>query len=555
MSGTTKTPLLESRYEGEEGNKKVGVWNRFLDVEEAKTQVLFSVPMIITNVSYYSITLISVMFAGHLGKAELAGATLANSWATVTGLALMTGLSGALETLCGQGYGAKLYRMLGIYLQASIITSFIISIFVSILWWYSEPILLLLHQEPEVAKMATIYMRHLIPGLFAYACLQCVLRFLQTQTVVMPLVICSVVPLVVHVGITYTLVYWLNLGFEGAALSAVISLWISFLMLALYVNYAEKFKYTWEGLSTECFQYIIPNMKLAIPSAVMVCLEYWAFEILVLVAGLMPNSQRSTSLIAMCVNTEAVTFMITYGFSAAVSTRVSNELGAGNADRAKNAVAVTLKLSVILALTVIVSLLFGHDLWASAFSDSPEIKNEFAAMTPLLAISILFDSAQGVLSGVSRGCGWQHLAAWTNLAAFYGIGMPIALLLAFKLELYAKGLWIGLICGLFCQACTLLVITLRTKWSAMELSVDNDKARTVLVEAGNIECSWLTLFFPVKPLSSQSSPFFSDHLAGFGPFGGVTYLQESQSVSVHIMSGLGDSLIFGSPEPALMSAS
>ncbi|CAA2966617.1 DETOXIFICATION 19-like [Olea europaea subsp. europaea] len=31
------------------------------------------------------------------------------------------GLSGALETLCGRGYGAKQYRMLGIYLQASCI--------------------------------------------------------------------------------------------------------------------------------------------------------------------------------------------------------------------------------------------------------------------------------------------------------------------------------------------------------------------------------------------------------------------------------------------------
>ncbi|KAK1257264.1 MATE efflux family protein ALF5 [Acorus gramineus] len=60
-----------------------------MDMEEAKEQVLFSVPMIITNVSYYSITLISVMFAGHLGDLELASSTLANSWAVVTGLALV----------------------------------------------------------------------------------------------------------------------------------------------------------------------------------------------------------------------------------------------------------------------------------------------------------------------------------------------------------------------------------------------------------------------------------------------------------------------------------
>lgn len=81
---------------------------------------------------------------------------------------------------------------------------------------------------------------------------------------------------------------------------------------------------------------------------------------------------------------------------------MSNELGAGNVERAKNAMAVTLKLSVVLALAVILTLVFGHDLWASSFSDSQEIISEFASMTPLVAASILFDSAQGVLSGCSE---------------------------------------------------------------------------------------------------------------------------------------------------------
>ncbi|KAK1309491.1 MATE efflux family protein LAL5 [Acorus calamus] len=361
--------------------------------------------------------------------------------------------------------------MLGIYLQSSIITSLFFSIIVAILWFFSEPILILLQQDPQVSKMAALYLRYLIPGVFAYGFLQCILRFLQTQTVVIPLVICSLVPFIVHVGIAFFLIHVLGLGFMGASLAAAISLWISFIMLALYVNYSPTFKNTWHGPSMESFQYVLPSFKLALPSAVMVCLEYWAFEILVLLAGLMPNSEDSTSLIAMCVNTEAVVYNITYGFSAAVSTRVSNEMGAGNIDKAKNAVSVTLKLSVFLALGVILVLAFGHNIWAGFFTNSPSIIREFAYLTPLLAVSILFDSAQGILSGVARGCGWQHLAAWTNLGAFYIIGMPLSILFAFKLELYAKGLWMGLICGLFCQACTLLVITLRNKWEHLDLSV------------------------------------------------------------------------------------
>ncbi|XP_077210651.1 protein DETOXIFICATION 18-like [Tasmannia lanceolata] len=463
----------------EEEEEEKRWWSKLLDVEEAKKQVLFSIPMMITNLSYYSIALVSVMFAGHLGDLQLAGSTLANSWATVSGLALMVGLSGALETLCGQGFGAKVYSMLGIYLQASIITSFLFSVIVSVFWFYSEPILILLHQDPEIAKMAGLFLRYLIPGIFAYGFVQCILRFLQTQNIVIPLVIFSLIPLVIHVGITYVLVHHTSLGFKGAALAAAISFWISFLMLSFYVKYSKKFRSTWEGFSLESLQYLLPNMKLAIPSAMMLGLENCAFQVVVILAGLMQNSKNTTSLIAICVNIGAVAVMITYGFSATVSTRVSNELGAGNIDRAKKAMAVTVKLSVVLALASVSTLAFGHDILASCFSNSQLIKKEFASMTPLLSASILLDSVQGVLSGVARGCGWQHLVAWTNLAAFYIVGIPMSILLAFKFKLYAKGLWIGLICGLFCQACTLVVITLRTKWKKMELSV-NDQVQNVV---------------------------------------------------------------------------
>ncbi|KAM1808166.1 hypothetical protein ACFX11_031083 [Malus domestica] len=465
------TPLLEG---GGHGGAKGGWWNKVLDVEEAKNQVLFSLPMILTNVCYYMIPLISVMFAGHLGELQLAGATLANSWATVTGFAFMVGLSGALETLCGQGFGAKLYRMLGIYLQASSIISFLASIIVSVVWFYTEPILILIHQDPQISKYAALYMKFLIPGLFAYGFLHNILRFLQTQSVVIPLVYFSVIPVVLHVGIAYGLVHWTGLGYVGAPVAASISIWISMLTLATYVLCAKKFEHTWEGFTLESFHYVLPNLKLALPSAAMVCLEYWAFEILVFMAGVMPKAEQNTSLIAICVNTESIAYMITYGLSAAASTRVSNELGAGNPEKAKNAMAVTLKLSILLALIVDLALAFGHNLWAGAFSDSSAIIKLFASMTPLLLISILADSVQGVLSGVARGCGWQHLAVYVNLGTFYLVGMTIAGVLAFKLKLYAKGLWIGLICGLSCQTVLLLVVTLRTKWTQLDLPRNAD---------------------------------------------------------------------------------
>ncbi|KAB2086493.1 hypothetical protein ES319_A04G035900v1 [Gossypium barbadense] len=471
MSNPNISETIPFLLEIDDNNDEDGRWwKNVLDLEEAKKQVLFSLPMIVTNVVYFSITLVSVMFAGHLGELQLAGATLANSWATVTGFAFMTGLSGALETLCGQGFGAKFYRILGIYLQSSCIISCSFAILISILWFFTEPILIFLQQDAEISKTAAIYIKYLIPGLFAYGLVQNILRFLQSQSILMPLVWFSVLPLGLHLGIVYALVNWTDLGFKGAPLAASISLWISLVLLSSYVVLAQRFEETWPGLSSESFRLVFANLKLAIPSAAMVCLEYWAFELLVLLAGLMPNSEVTTSLIAMCVNTESIAYMITYGLSAAASTRVSNELGAENPRKAKTAMAVSLKLSILLALIVVVALAFGHNIWAAFFTNTASIINQFASITPFLLISISIDSFQGILSGVARGSGWQVLAVWANLVTFYLIGMPVAGLLAFKFKLYAKGLWIGLICGLSCQAGALLLITLYRKWTKIELS-------------------------------------------------------------------------------------
>ncbi|CAA2966614.1 MATE efflux family LAL5-like [Olea europaea subsp. europaea] len=177
--------------------------SKIINVDEAKDQILFALPMILTNVAYYFIPLVYVMFAGHLGESSSSPACQFMgfrfwfcSYVNENKL-LIVGLSGALETLCGQGYGAKQYRMLGIYLQAS---------------------------DPRISKAAVLYLKYLILGLLAYGLLQNILRSLQTQSIVVLLVVCSLLPLALHIDIAYALVHWTTLAYKGAPLAASISL-------------------------------------------------------------------------------------------------------------------------------------------------------------------------------------------------------------------------------------------------------------------------------------------------------------------------------------------
>jgi len=164
-----------------------------------------------------------------------------------------------------------MYRMLGIHLQTSCIISFLFSIVIGIIWWNSDTILNLLHQDPDIAKKAGEFLKLLIPGLLAYGFLQNILRFVQAQSIVLPLVVCSVGCLVIHIGIAYGLVHWTSLGFNGAPLAASISIWISVLTLGVYVLFSERFSHIWrDGFSFEPFHYVLMNLKLALPSAAMV---------------------------------------------------------------------------------------------------------------------------------------------------------------------------------------------------------------------------------------------------------------------------------------------
>lgn len=143
-------------------------------------------------------------------------------------------------------------------------------VIVCVVWYYTEHILILLHQDPAISKVAATYVKFLIPGVFAYGFLQNLMRFLQTQSIVKPLVVFSVVPMIIHIGIVYVLVNCTSLGIRGPALASSISLWISCLMLGAYMFKTNKFELTWEGLSSESLNYFLTTLKLAIPSAAMV---------------------------------------------------------------------------------------------------------------------------------------------------------------------------------------------------------------------------------------------------------------------------------------------
>lgn len=455
---------------------------------EAQKQLSIAGPMICVALLQYLVIVVSVMFVGHTGELELAAASVGASFAGVSGTTLIIGLAAGLETLCAQAYGAKQYHMLGIYLQRAIFVLWLVAIPIAVVWWNMDSILVIyLDQDPEISQLAGVYARYLIPTIFAVATLQPLVKFLQTQSLVLPMAIFSATTLALHIPLCWLLIYKLGFGFRGAALASSISNWLNVLWHAFYAKYSRACKRTWTPLSLEAFNELPAFMKLAVPSAVMICLEYWAFEVLVLLSGLLPDPQRETSTLSICLTSTSLLYMVPFGIGAAASTRVGNELGAGRPQAAKGAVVVAVSIGLTEGFLIATSLYNLRRLWGKAFTDEQEIIDYVAVCLPLLAIMHLMDSIQGVLSGVARGCGWQAFGAAANLLAYYMVGLPAAVVLGFFYHLKGPGLWWGLITGMATQTAVLVILTCMTDWQKQAeealLRVSSDAAATLPTEA------------------------------------------------------------------------
>ncbi|XP_022925914.1 protein DETOXIFICATION 16-like [Cucurbita moschata] len=459
-NSSLKSALLHISEDGLDSNGE----RRKLIAEEVKKQLWLAGPLILVSLLQYCLQMLSVMFVGHLGELPLSGASMATAFASVTGFSLLVGMASALDTFCGQSYGAKQYHMLGIHMQRAMVVLLLVSIPLAVIWANTGEILKLLGQDPEISAEAGKYAISMIPSLFAYGLLQCLNRFLQTQNVVFPMVMSSGIAALLHIPICWVLIFEVGLEIRGAAVANSISYWLNVLILTLYVKFSSSCSSSWTGFSVQAFHNIPYFLKLAIPSACMVCLEMWSFEMMVLLSGLLPNPKLETSVLSIILNTAATVWMIPFGLSGAGSTRVSNELGAGHPAAAKLAGKVVMTIAIIEGLLLGIVLILIRTVWGYAYSNEREVVEYVANMLPLVAASNFVDGLQCVLSGIARGCGWQKIGAYVNLGSYYIVGIPSAVLLAFVLHIGGRGLWLGIICALIVQALSLAIITIRTNW-------------------------------------------------------------------------------------------
>ncbi|XP_023258300.1 multidrug and toxin extrusion protein 1-like isoform X2 [Seriola lalandi dorsalis] len=419
-------------------------------------------PVLISHLMVFMISIISMVFCGHLGKTELAGVSLAAAVVNVSGISIGTGLSSTCDTLISQTYGSGNLKRVGVILQRGILILLLACFPCWAVLVNTEPLLLAVKQSPEVASLSQLYVKIFMPALPAVFMYELQAKYLQNQGIMWPQVVTGAIGNVLNVIINYIFLYPLEWGVAGSAAANAISQYLLALLLCGYICWRGLHKATWGGWSLDCLQEWGPFVKLAIPSMLMICLSWWIFEIGGFLAGVISEVELGAQSIAyqLCITA----YMFPLGFSVAASVRVGNALGAGNTKQAKLSCKVPIICAFIVACFVGASLSIARNVIGYIFTSEQDIIKRVADVMLLFGFMHVGDATAGVAAGVLRGAGKQLFGALCNLIGLYLIGFPIGVYLMFAAKMGIVGLWTGLTLCVSLQAIVFIMFLCKLDW-------------------------------------------------------------------------------------------
>ena len=432
---------------------------------ELKVLIKYSIPLIITFILEHFFSIVCLIVVGHLGKDELAAVSLGSMTTTIT-FAIFEGIATALDTLCPQAYGAGHYDLVNIQVQRCLTFSLIVYIPCAIMWWYSASMLKFIIDTPSVLYLTQSFLRILVVGGPGYIFFEVCKRFLQAQGIFEAGTGILFISAPFNIFLSWFLVWnkSLNLGFIGAPIATIINFYFMDLLLILYIVFIDG-KACWSGIVPfkQLFSQWGKLCHLAIPGIIMLESEYFAYEIMTLIASYFGTTELAAQTAVSSI--ASLTYMVPFAISIAASTRIANFIGGQNASGAKIAVRVGLWVGLFSSLSNGIILYIFKSKIAQLFSSDFSVINLIILLfNPLVSIIQVFDGLASVASGILRAQGLQKIGGLINFLAYYAFAIPLALIINKYLDLKLTGLWLGIGSGMLLIGVSEIIVILYGDW-------------------------------------------------------------------------------------------
>ena len=445
-----------------------GVWGA-----EIRATLMLAWPMVMTNIAQTAMTTTDVIVIGRLGPDSLAAAALGTNLYFAF-LIFAIGIVTATAPMMARELGRNRHSVRDIRrtFRQGLWCSVAIAVPIWAALWRAEAILLLLGQEPALAREAGRYMHTLqwsiLPFLF-YIVVRSLISALERP---MSAMWAGFGAIVVNAVLCYGLVHGVfglpRLGLVGAGIATTLSTSALFGGLVAYLLFDRRLRrYHFFGRFWRTdwprFREI---WRLGLPIGAALAFEVTIFNTAAFLMGLI-NAQ-SLAAYAIAIQIASLTFMVPLGLNQTVTVRVGRAFGAGDREGIRRAGWTAYAIGVaFMAVTAMVMILAPRPL-VGAFLDLAEPANAavIALAVSFLAYTGLFqvvDGAQVVGAGMLRGLHDTRVPMVYAGVGYWCIGLPLGAFLAFGAGLEGAGIWIGLAVGL---AIVAALMTLR--WTRRE---------------------------------------------------------------------------------------
>jgi MATE family multidrug resistance protein len=417
-----------------------------------------ALPSTVAQLGAMMLMVVDVLMLGHVSVEALDAASLGRVWALGTLVPAM-GLVFGIDPVAAQAWGSGNRRRYEGALGTGVAVALLSGVPVAALWLVTGPALRLFGQEPALTEGASRFVLAQLPGLPFLLVFLAARQYLQSQGSVMPAMWATLLGNGVNILLNWLLIFgrWglPELGVLGSGLATSIT--HVFLAAALFGWMRHRrepsdWRAAWARGRRR--RELGEVAGYGWPVATQLFLEVWTFQIATLLAGRLGAIELAAHTAA--ISLASITFTVPFGVSLAAVVRVGNLVGARARRDAQRAAWVAFAAGAGVMSLSALGFWLGREQLPKLFSGDAAVIAAAAAILPIAAAFQVFDGLQVVGCGVLRGMGQTRPAALFNVVGYYGLALPLAWWLGFRMRLGLPGIWWGLALGLAVVAVLLL---------------------------------------------------------------------------------------------------
>ena len=459
--------------------------------QEIGATVRLALPLVAAQLAAIGSNVIDALLSGHYSTHVLGAVAVGtNVWslAIVTGIGLMMALPPSVAQLDGAGRRREVGAVFRQALWLALITGIA-------LWFaarHASPLFAVIGVTPDLRQDVDAFLHAISWGAPALTCYFALRGLSEGLSLTRPSMFFSLGGLVLLVPLGYVFMYGkLGLppqGAHGCGLATALVLWLELAAFATYVLRHPNYRGLGlvERFDGPDWRRIGELLHVGAPMAVSLLAEAGLFVAVAL--GISRLGDEVVASHQVAINVASLFFMVPLGLAMAITVRVGNAVGRGDARGVRYAGFVGIGLSLATQLVSAAVMLGLPHAIAGLYTDSPRVVDLAARLLVLAGVFQFSDGIQVASNGALRGLKDTRVPMAITLFAYWGVGMPVGFWLAFHRDLGARGMWMGLIAGLSVSAVMLFTRFWRSAWHGRWSRSDrpDDPHMTAPVQAGTL---------------------------------------------------------------------